>query len=76
MKKEKQITSSTNFLITIHHHENHSWQGVIQWLDTGKTVHFRSALELMNLMQDAVQAQNQLEDSLRSWNDGKLFNVK
>lgn len=66
MKKDNQ---STNFLITIHHQENYSYQGVIQWLDTGKTVHFRSELELMNLIHDATQIQGQSDISLRTWNN-------
>lgn len=65
----KKDTQSTNFLITIHHQENYSYQGVIQWLDTGKTVHFRSELELMNLIHDATQIQGQSDTTLRTWNN-------
>ena len=73
--RQNQINSSSNFLITIHHQENYSWQGVIQWLDTGKKVHFRSELELMNLIHSAVQVQAQSEDSLRTWDNERLINA-
>lgn len=45
----------TSFLVNIHHTENHSWQGSIQWLETGETIHFRSALEMTLLIDQAVQ---------------------
>ncbi len=66
-KQVKDIHSlgGSNFLITIHHSENNSWQGVINWLDTGKTIHFRSALEMMSLIDEAVARDK------RSWEDIK-----
>lgn len=57
----------SNFLISIHHQENHSWQGTIQWLDTGKMLHFRSQLELMNLMNEATTKQQKPETTMRTW---------
>jgi len=65
----------TNFLISIHHQENHSWQGVIEWLDTGKKVHFRSELELMNLIHGAVQTTSVTDEPIRTWNDERRINV-
>lgn len=70
----KDNIGGTNFLISIYFQENHSWQGSIQWLDTGNTVHFRSELELMNLINEAVQSNQQDEQkSLRKWN---IVNIK
>jgi len=68
----KGPTGGSNFLISIHRQENHSWQGSIQWLDTGTRIHFRSELELMNLIHSAVQT-NQCEEHLfRDWSDNPL----
>lgn len=76
MRKERQNRSS-NFLISIHHQENHSWQGVIEWLDTGKKVHFRSELELLNLINMAVHTEQSESGKFRSWEDSqKLFSVR
>jgi len=75
---DKQIhrcTFGTNFLITIHHQENHSWQGVVQWLDTGKTVHFRSELELLNLIHGAVEINKVSDEPLRTWQDERKISV-
>ena len=62
-----------NFLITIHHQENHSWQGIIEWLDTGKKVHFRSELELMQLLHEATQTTQKEAGSFRTWDDAKSW---
>ncbi|MDH8679240.1 hypothetical protein QE109_13870 [Fusibacter bizertensis] len=71
----KKQNFGSNFLISIHHQENHSWQGVIEWLDTGKKMHFRSELELMNLIHGAVELQSESKESLRTWNDERHINV-
>lgn len=60
---------STNFLVTIHHQENYSFQGVIEWLDSGDKVHFRSALELMHLMEEATHKNTLNETRMRSWSN-------
>lgn len=78
MSKRHQTTQTTNpggvnFLITIYHQENHSWQGIIQWLDTGKKIHFRSELEMMQLLNEAIQANNKGEVSFRTWEDAKAW---
>lgn len=65
---EKSIPGGNNFLISVYHQENHSMQCSIHWLDTGKKVHFRSELELMNLMNAAV-CNKSGEQALRSWED-------
>ena len=61
----------TNFLVSIHHQQNHSWQGSIQWLDTGQKVHFRSELELLGLMQEAIARGQGAPEEQRTWGEGK-----
>lgn len=63
---------SNNFLISINRHENHSWQGTIQWLETGKKLHFRSELELLKLMHDATTDD---DIKFRDWNDAPLIQL-
>lgn len=62
--EKRSAPGGTNFLVSIYHQENHSWQGVIQWLDTGQKVHFRSELEMLLLMQEAAGTTS---DEQRSW---------
>ena len=60
----------SQFLVNVRYQQNHSWQGSIQRLDTGETINFRSALELMTLMEAAVKQQGDRhlpETSMRSW---------
>lgn len=45
-----------SFIVNIEDNQNHTWQGKITWVQEGKTVPFRSALELMDLMDSVVQA--------------------
>lgn len=58
----------SNFLISVYRTEHQSYQGIIQWLDGGKTLHFRSELELLTLIQEAVGSKKEITD-LRSWKD-------
>lgn len=69
-KQNSQFESKpggVNFLITIHHQENHSWQGTIQWIDTNRKQHFRSELELMNLINEAVNKSQKEQQNFRTW---------
>jgi hypothetical protein len=49
-----QDFGGSSFLLTIQNKDPLNWQGVLQWLDTGEKVEFRSTLEMMNLMDEAV----------------------
>ena len=42
------------FLIKVLYRQNATWQGTIEWIGTGKSQHFRSTLELINLMEGAL----------------------
>lgn len=69
--KTKKTFGGCNFLVSVHHSENYSFQGVIEWLDTGKKLHFRSELELMSLILEATQSEQDALKSLRTWVDVK-----
>jgi hypothetical protein len=66
---KKRNVNSTNFLISIYHQENFSYQGEIQWLDTGKRIRFRSELELLNLIHEAAKATHKSDSETRTWAD-------
>lgn len=44
------------FVIQILNNQNATWQGTITWADTNKTESFRSALELIKLIDNAVES--------------------
>jgi alpha-D-ribose 1-methylphosphonate 5-triphosphate synthase subunit PhnI len=70
-ESKTQPIKGTNFLVTILHTENHSYQGVIQWLDTGEKIHFRSELELITLIRSAVSRHTEDDQCLRDWGQAK-----
>lgn len=44
------------FIIRVQHRQHSSWQGVVTWTEQQKTVPFRSALELLKLIDEALDA--------------------
>ena len=50
------IETSTSFLVKIKYRQNTSWQGTIQWLNGKQSRHFRSCLELMMLIEEALNS--------------------
>lgn len=59
MDTGKNTTQS--FVIEIKSQENHSWQGTIAWVEGKKKEHFRSALELIRLMDSTLSSESDLE---------------
>ena len=57
-KKTNTIVSGSQFYINVRYQQNSTWQGNVQRLDTGETINFRSALELMTLMETVIAQQS------------------
>ncbi|MBM7560944.1 hypothetical protein [Fusibacter tunisiensis] len=68
----------TNFLISIRSTQNNTWQGIIEWLDTGEKIHFRSTIEMIVLLKDATDQtlpQHHYK-AARSWHsDGNTVHI-
>lgn len=43
------------FLVNVQYRQNATWQGKVLWAETGESCHFRSALELLKLMDGALE---------------------
>ncbi|MEG0721722.1 MAG: hypothetical protein RR446_08260, partial [Lachnospiraceae bacterium] len=50
-------THGHTFIIQIKNNENKSWQGTVEWTQTHQTIPFRSALELIKLLDSAVSTE-------------------
>lgn len=50
----EQLNKKPTFVIKIQCQQNASWQGTIRWLEGSKEKSFRSALEMLKLMDDIV----------------------
>ena len=48
-----------NFVVSEKSQENHTWQGTVSWVEGKKQVNFRSALELLKLMDSALGKENE-----------------
>ena len=50
--------SNQSFVVEIKSRENHTWQGSITWVEAQQKENFRSALELIRLMDSALGDNN------------------
>ena len=50
------------FIVEVCCRENASWQGKVTWADKGRSQHFRSALELLKMMDQALDESNPKDD--------------
>lgn len=48
-----------SFVLEIKSQENHSWQGTITWVEGKKKESFRSALELIRLMDSILTSESE-----------------
>nr|WP_317283099.1 hypothetical protein [uncultured Sellimonas sp.] len=50
--------SKETFLLTIESQQNATWQGTVTWVEKRDKQYFRSALELIKLIESALEEQN------------------
>lgn len=55
----KQTKQANNFVISIKCQQNDTWQGTIQWIEGQKTENFRSALEMLKLIDSTMPKQDE-----------------
>lgn len=53
-----------SFMIVIKNQQHQTWQGSIRWVEENKEVHFRSALEMIRLMDSALEKEDLEEESV------------
>ena len=44
------------FILKILNNQNATWQGSVTWIDENKTLNFRSAMELLKILDDVVKS--------------------
>lgn len=69
MKELKKMNDGkATFTIQIQFRQNATWQGIIDWAEGGKSRRFRSELEMLKLMMEAVEGSgNEEKDELGTW---------
>ncbi len=53
----KQRGEKGTFIVNVQFRQNATWQGQVVWVDKDKTLSFRSALELLKLIDSALDVQ-------------------
>lgn len=62
--RQKKVT----FVVQIQFQQNSSWQGTITWTDEKKTQRFRSTLEMIKLMDEALSDLDESDgDGFTGW---------
>ena len=56
---DKIQAGNNKFVIDICCQENHTWQGTIHWVNENKKEYFRSVLEMIRLIDSALQEKAQ-----------------
>lgn len=59
------------FIIRVQQRQNSTWQGRLTWVDEDKTMRFRSALEMIKLIESAIAEDDpaHLEEQEPTWED-------
>lgn len=63
MKNGSERNTGT-FIVKIINKQNATWQGSVTWVDEQKTQNFRSALELIKLIDGAMGGDDEAEEHL------------
>lgn len=70
-KGDDQVLKDRTFIVKVKYNQNYSMQGSVQWIEQGRIVNFRSEMELLALLSEAVD-----NKQIRSWEDDNLSIVK
>lgn len=54
--KMKSLDVKQTFIVKITDCQNGTWQGKIVWAEANRTIHFRSMMEMLRLMDEAATA--------------------
>ena len=67
IEEEREKTNSVGtFEISVKFMQNATWQGQIHWIERNQKQHFRSALEMLKLMDEAL-AESQQDKKAINW---------
>ncbi|MBQ3797417.1 MAG: hypothetical protein II842_14290 [Butyrivibrio sp.] len=58
------------FIVRVDHCENETWQGRVTWAEENKSEHFRSALELIKLIDGAMGARRANKQDVEGGKEG------
>ena len=56
-----QVKDNKTFILHLQFKQNDSWQGSIKWVESKKTILFRSALEMIKIIESTSQQDDEIE---------------
>lgn len=62
LSQKKGLNTGETFVINVKCRQNHTWQGTVKWIEGKKEVPFRSALELIKLIDSAIEVVDEEEN--------------
>ncbi|MGI6621215.1 MAG: hypothetical protein ACOX35_07250 [Bacillota bacterium] len=65
--------AANTFLIKVLYTQRTTVQGILHWVEQGRSLPFRSFLEMVHLLGEAIQTREDM-DRLKSWREGKSLN--
>lgn len=69
MPQRKSTPKGDTFIVNIKNSQNHTWQGTVKWVERQEEVPFRSAIELIKLMDSALEISDEENSGeyLKKW---------
>ena len=68
--RQNNVYSNGTFVVKIEHCCNETWQGEVVWAEENRREKFRSALELMKLMDEAMKISKGQQEEIQHFNIG------
>jgi len=65
VKKKEGSEMGNEFLVSIKYTQHYTWQGTVTWVEKNRTVPFRSALELLKLI-DSTMERDDMEQTFET----------
>ncbi|HPT35908.1 MAG TPA: hypothetical protein PK309_05170, partial [Bacillota bacterium] len=63
------------FLVKVLYTQRITVQGILHWVEQGRSLPFRSFLEMVHLLGEAIQTRQDM-DQLKTWREGKSLQSK
>lgn len=55
---DRKTEKTNTFVVQILYHQNDTWQGTVKWVEQRREEKFRSSLELIGLLDEAMREQS------------------
>ncbi len=67
--------ATNTFLVKVLYTQRTTVQGILHWVEQGRSLPFRSFLEMVHLLGEAIQTRQDM-DQLKTWREGKSLQSK